>query len=127
MAEQDDGSKLVWFLAGAALGAAGAILMAPQPGRETRERLRRRAEEGRERLSEASRLAADRGRELYGRGREVADEAIRSGRDVYGKGRELYERGKSLADETAGILRGKASGGDEPASEPGDMQEEPVG
>ncbi len=112
MAEHDSGARLVWFLAGAALGAAGAILMAPQPGSETRDRLRRRVEEGRERVSEASRHAADRGREIYGRSREVADEAVRSGRDIVGRGKELYERGRQLADETAGILRGE--GGDAP-------------
>ena len=40
MSDHDSGSSLAWFLAGAALGAAGALLFAPQSGRETREIIR---------------------------------------------------------------------------------------
>jgi gas vesicle protein len=88
MSDKDDGARLVWFLAGAALGAAGALLMAPQPGHETREQLRRRAEQGRGYVQDRGREAVDRSRELYQRGREIAEEAATQGRQAIEKGRE---------------------------------------
>ena len=63
MHHEDEGTKFVWFLAGVALGAAVALLWAPAPGRETREQLRQRAGEGRDRLAERGREAMERGRE----------------------------------------------------------------
>ena len=96
---EDEGTRVVWFLAGAALGAAAALLWAPQPGAETREQLRRRAGEGRERLYDRGREAMERGRELYERGREMAEDAGRSGRDLYDRGRELARDVKSGAKE----------------------------
>ena len=41
MSNQDHGASLAFFLAGAALGAVGALLLAPQSGRETREQIER--------------------------------------------------------------------------------------
>ena len=49
------GSVLLAFLAGAAVGAAVALLYAPARGEETREAVNRRAREGRERVLEALR------------------------------------------------------------------------
>jgi len=48
MASESNGSNFLWFLAGAAVGAAIATLYAPQSGRETRRYIRRKSEEGRE-------------------------------------------------------------------------------
>jgi gas vesicle protein len=60
------GSVVLAFIAGAAVGAVAALLLAPAPGRETREYLGQRAREGRDRASEAARQ----GRELLNRQRE---------------------------------------------------------
>jgi gas vesicle protein len=49
------GSVLLAFLAGAAAGAAVALLYAPARGEETREAVNRRAREGRDRVLEALR------------------------------------------------------------------------
>ena len=98
MNHDDHGAPLAFFLAGAALGAIGALLLAPQSGRETREQLRRRAAEGRERAYEAGRQAAERGRDYYDRGRRVAEDAAESGR-------HMLDRGRELADEAAKRLR----------------------
>ena len=92
-----EGSEFVWFLAGIAIGLAGALLTAPQAGEETRRQLREQAARGRERLREASRSAS-------ARGRERMDEAADSGRKVFERGRELYKSGRSLAEETAAEL-----------------------
>jgi gas vesicle protein len=60
------GSVLVAFVAGAAVGAAVALLFAPATGEETREYLGQRAREGRERATEAARQ----GREMLNRQRD---------------------------------------------------------
>jgi gas vesicle protein len=105
MSDQDSGSSLAWFLAGAALGAAGALLFAPQSGRETREILRQRAAEGRERASEYGREARDRGREYYERSREYADRAAEKGRAAAEKGKEFLDRGRQMADDATSRFR----------------------
>ena len=57
MSNQQQGSGgagvLLAFLAGAAVGAAVALLYAPAPGSETREAVNRRAKEGRDRVMDA--------------------------------------------------------------------------
>lgn len=85
MAEDASESRVVWFLAGAALGATVALLFAPQSGKETRELLGRKAEEGRKSLTESTQDIAERGRDLYDRGRKIADEAA-----------EMFDRGRKL-------------------------------
>ena len=55
--QQDSGGAtvLLAFMAGAAVGAAVALLFAPAPGSETREVVNRRAREGRDRVLDALR------------------------------------------------------------------------
>jgi gas vesicle protein len=60
------GSVLLAFIAGAAVGAAVALLFAPAAGTETRAYVNRRAREARDRAAEA----AERGREIFNRQRE---------------------------------------------------------
>ncbi len=99
MANDNGAANLAWFLTGAALGAATALLLAPQTGDETREYLRKRAEEGRGQLGRSGREALGRGRELYDRGKELADDAA----EMFEKGREAVNkvRGNEEASETA--------------------------
>ncbi len=82
---RDSGENIVWFLAGAAIGASLGLLFAPQSGEETRRLLSEKASEGRDRIAERSREAVNRGRELFDKGREFADEAA-----------DMFERGKKL-------------------------------
>ena len=83
----DNTSKLVWFLAGTAIGAAIALLYAPQSGVETRKRIGKKSEEGRDALAGSGREILDRGRDLYDKGRKIADEAA-----------DLFDRGRKLVD-----------------------------
>ena len=78
---------LLWFAAGLAAGSAIGILFAPQPGEETRRKLRDLADEGRNTLADRSRVLVDQGREFFEKGRDLADEAA-----------ELFERGRNLVD-----------------------------
>jgi gas vesicle protein len=79
--------RLVWFLTGAALGAAVALLYAPQSGRDTRRYLGKKAKHGREAFSDVSREAIDKGRDLFEKGRKMADDAA----DLFERGRRLVE------------------------------------
>ena len=51
MSENNGGDKFLFFVAGASIGAALALLFAPKSGRETRELLTRTANEGRDYLT----------------------------------------------------------------------------
>jgi gas vesicle protein len=84
---QESGDKVVWFLAGTAIGAAIALLYAPASGEETRAKLLDKAGEGRELFGERGRDLMDRGRELYNKGKEMADEAA----EVLERGRKIVE------------------------------------
>lgn len=75
MSIESNGNRMVWFLAGAALGAATALMYAPQSGRDTRRYIRKKAEEGREAVTDAGKEILDRGRDYYDRGRKIAGEA----------------------------------------------------
>ncbi|MEI9811293.1 MAG: YtxH domain-containing protein [Acidobacteriota bacterium] len=71
----DTSKHLAWFVAGASVGAALALLFAPQSGEETRQYLGSKARKGRRKLVDVGRDALDRSRDLFDRGRELADEA----------------------------------------------------
>jgi gas vesicle protein len=75
MASENNGSKLVWFLTGAAIGAAIALLYAPQSGHDTRKLIRKKAEEGKEALADTGKDILERGRDYYEKGRKIAEEA----------------------------------------------------
>jgi gas vesicle protein len=83
----ENNGKLVWFFAGAAMGATLALLYAPQSGKVTRRIISRKTREGREALVDSGRDWVDKGRELYQKGLRVADEAA-----------EMIERGRKIVE-----------------------------
>ena len=85
----EDGGRMSWFVVGAAIGAAVALLYAPKPGRETRDLLSRKTDEGREALASTRTELLDRGKDLYDRGRAIADDAA----DLFERGRKLVRGG----------------------------------
>jgi gas vesicle protein len=66
------GTVLLAFVAGAAVGAAVALLFAPASGIETRAYVNRRAREARDRAA----LAAEHGREVFNQKRETITTAF---------------------------------------------------
>lgn len=70
------------FLAGAAVGAAVALLFAPASGQQTREYLSERAREGGQRAAEAARQ----GREALKRQRDTITTAFERAREQYRSG-----------------------------------------
>lgn len=79
--------NLVWFTAGAAIGATIALLYAPQTGKETRRFLHKKTRESRAAISDASGDIADKGKELFEKGRRLADDAA-----------EMFERGRKIIE-----------------------------
>ncbi len=69
-------TKVAYFLAGFGIGAAVALLFAPQSGEETRRQIADKAQEGRDYM-------ATRGREI----RKQAEELVDQGKDLISKQR----------------------------------------
>jgi len=87
------------FLSGVLVGAAVALLLAPQTGRKSREQLRgyaRRAEENLQDLAEmageAFDKAVDKGREFVEEKKSVLNEALEAGREAIRRERERQSR-----------------------------------
>ena len=95
MASDDYSSKVVWLLAGVAIGATVALLYAPASGEETRRTLAKRTKEGREAIADSGRDMLERGKEMYEKGRKMADDAA-----------DMFERGRKIVEGTAANLRG---------------------
>ena len=83
----DNGSHLVWFTAGAAIGATIALLYAPQTGKDTRRYLGKKTRQGREAIADVGGDLADKGKDLIEKGRRMADEAA----DLFERGRQIIE------------------------------------
>jgi gas vesicle protein len=73
------GGVLFAFAAGAAVGAAVALLFAPATGEETRDFLSQRAKEGRDKATEA----AKQGRDMVNRSRETLTTAFDRAREQF--------------------------------------------
>jgi len=85
--------KLIYFAAGVGVGAALALLFAPQSGEETRKQIAEKAHEGKE-------YVASRGREI----RKHAEDLVDQGKELVHKQKErladVLESGKQAARET---------------------------
>jgi gas vesicle protein len=85
MAEREEGGKLGWFVAGAVLGGAVALLYAPKSGKETRQFINKKTGEGKEALNQTGKEVVEKSREIFDRGKQIADDAA-----------DLFERGRRL-------------------------------
>jgi gas vesicle protein len=78
---------LVPFLVGGAVGAGVAMLLAPKPGKEIRNDLKRFATTTKDRVA----LAVDRGKELYGEGRAAVVGTIDAGKTAFVEEKEKWQ------------------------------------
>jgi len=79
MSEENGGSNSVWFfLAGLGIGAVIALLLAPRSGKETRDIIVQKAEEGRD-------FVVTKGEEI----RKQAEDAVEKGKDMVNKQKDL--------------------------------------
>ena len=84
------GTKFAYFLAGMGIGAAVGLLFAPRSGRETREYLRERAEEGKgyvskkaHELRKGAEEYVEKGKEAVAQQKETVAGAIEAGKQAY--------------------------------------------
>ena len=89
MERNNQSTMWAWFLGGAALGGAVALLLAPKTGAKTRELIAEEAERGRKSLLQTGQEVFERGRELFERGREIAEEAA-----------QFLEKSRRIAEKT---------------------------
>src|ERR1035441_1414925 len=78
-------NRLAWFLTGAVIGATAAILFAPKSGKETRQFISDKTQQGREAVADTGKDIADASKEMYDRGRQLVEDAA-----------DLFERGRKL-------------------------------
>jgi gas vesicle protein len=101
MSDTSAGDRAAFFLLGAAIGAAAALLWAPASGEKTRRKLVRKGEEVGEYLIDAGKELVEKCEDLYERSGELAGDATH---ELSGKYRALHEHSKQLLDETETIL-----------------------
>jgi gas vesicle protein len=79
------GSSIAWFCVGVVVGAAAAILYAPQSGKETREMISKKTQEGKEAVESTADAILEQGRDILEKGRSMVDDTS-----------DLFERGRKL-------------------------------
>ena len=90
------GSVALAFLSGALLGAVTAVMLAPQPGRESRERVTGYARRTSNDLRDLKDRATDSLEEVVGRGRELVDEVSCAVREALEAGRDAMRREREM-------------------------------
>jgi gas vesicle protein len=101
MSDTRAGDRAAFFLLGAAIGAAAALLMAPASGARTRRRLVRTGEDVADYLIDAGKELIEKCEDLYERSGKLVGDATR---ELSGKYRALHEHSKQLLDEAETIL-----------------------
>jgi gas vesicle protein len=102
MSDQRVGDRAAFFLLGAAIGAAAALLLAPESGARTRRRLVRTGEDAADYLIGAGKDLVEKCEDLYERSGELGGNAARELSARYGA---LREQSKQLLDEAETIVR----------------------
>lgn len=90
MSDENGGSKIGFFLAGLGIGALIALLFAPLSGKETRDMLVEKAEEGRdyvknksEEIRKQAEDAVEKGKDLVTKQKELLSAALEAGKQAY--------------------------------------------
>jgi gas vesicle protein len=76
--EEDTGSRLLWFAAGAAIGSTLAILFAPKTGTETRHLISEKARVGADAVADTSRdMFFERGKAIVEKATSALEEQVK--------------------------------------------------
>lgn len=79
------GSNVAWFMTGAFIGAAVALLYTPKTGKETRQYLADKVQQSKDAVTESSSNIVEASKDMFDRGRQLVDDAA-----------DLFERGRKL-------------------------------
>jgi|SRR6516162_3867829 gas vesicle protein len=96
----NNGSGILWFLAGLGIGAAVGILYAPRTGEETRQQIRDAAEQGRDVVKRRARDAREQAGTWADKGREYLSNQKEQIRSAYEAGRQAYREATTEEGET---------------------------
>jgi gas vesicle protein len=88
MSENNGSSNLLFFLAGASLGAVVALLYAPQSGKKTREYISDKADEGRDYLKDKGKELREQAEDYVERGKDLVSHQVDRGRDLVARQKE---------------------------------------
>jgi len=99
MSDNGGGGGFGWFLAGLGIGAAIGMLYAPKSGEETREELRRRAEEGRDYVIKSAREARESANQWVDKGKDYVDQQKDQFRSAVEAGRQAYRDATSATSK----------------------------
>ncbi len=90
MSDDNSSSKLAFFMAGVGIGAILALLFAPQSGKETRDYLAQRANDGRDTLSSKGREYRrqaedylDKAKDVVAKQKDQLSAALEAGKQAY--------------------------------------------
>ena len=83
--QSDHLSNVAWFLTGAFIGAAVAMLYTPKSGKEARQYLADKVQQSKEAVTDSSMSIVEASKDMFDRGRQLVDDAA-----------DLFERGRKL-------------------------------
>lgn len=93
-----DSNGFLWFLTGLGIGAVVGVLYAPKSGRETRDAIISKAEQGREEVVSRARKAREQANDLVDKGRDVLNQQKDQFRSAFEAGRQAYREATSDAE-----------------------------
>ena len=95
--ESYSGEKALFFLVGAAIGAATALLLAPRSGAETRKLIAAKARESADVVANRSRAMADMASSYFDRGKEALQHQKDQLSAAFEAGKQAYMEEKDKA------------------------------
>jgi len=100
MSEENGGSQVGFFLVGLGIGAVIALLLAPRSGKETRDIIVQKAEEGRdyvvnksEEIRKQAEDAVEKGKDLVNKQKELLSAALEAGKQAYQEEKTKVKQG----------------------------------
>ncbi|OGQ12173.1 MAG: hypothetical protein A2026_16515, partial [Deltaproteobacteria bacterium RBG_19FT_COMBO_46_12] len=87
-------SIILAFFIGGLVGAGVAMLLAPQPGRETRQKIKELAEDAKEKAAKYAEQVKSKATSTVGKGKEIFEEKKSLLTTAFEAGKEAYEKEK---------------------------------
>ena len=87
MTQEEGTSRLAWFLTGVVIGATAAVLYAPKSGKDTRQFISEKTQQGKDAVTETSKDVVEASKEMFDRGRKLVEDAA----DLFDRGRKLVK------------------------------------
>jgi len=87
---ENNGTSVLWFLAGLGIGAVAGILYAPDSGEQTRKALRAKAKEHQARVKHHAKNAGEQATKWVNHGREFVARQSHQLRTAYAAGRRKH-------------------------------------